>query len=289
MSVSYLPRHTADEEAAWPSPPDPGDLSRRLARRRGELRLSIPQVAARARLTPRYVEYLERYPARPDGDVLRRLAAALRTSPSALLGGSAVLPPGAESGTISKLTTAECWKLITPGGVGRIGFGTPSGPVILPVNYEVITGAIVLRTSRGTLIEGHAYQKVAFEVDHVDDALCQGWSVLVSGQAHGVLQPLELRRLRADVSVRPWPDGQHDIWVRIVPVKITGRRVDSQLPKEGGIDGQLARPARPGAATGPQSLAQALGPGGDPDPGRPAGRVPRGRPGCRAGGRQPRA
>ena len=228
MSVSYLPRHEADEEAAWPSPPDPGDLSRRLAHRRRELRLSVTQVAARARLTERYVEYLERYPARPDGDTLRRLAAALRTSPGALLGGGAGLPPGTEPGVMQKLTTAECWQLITPGGIGRIGFATPSGPVILPVNYVVSAGGIVLRTSKGTLIEGHAYQKVAFEVDHIDDALHQGWSVLVSGQAHGVLQPLELRRMRADTELVPWPPGQHDVWVRIVPVKVTGRRVDSQ-------------------------------------------------------------
>jgi nitroimidazol reductase NimA-like FMN-containing flavoprotein (pyridoxamine 5'-phosphate oxidase superfamily) len=228
MSVSYLPRHDVDDETLWPSPPDPGDLSRRIARRRGELRLSVTQLAARARLTQRYVEYLERYPARPDGDALRRLAAALLTSPGALLGGGASLPPGTESGTVAKLTTPECLSLIAPGGIGRIGFGTPSGPVILPVNYVISSGAIVLRTTRGTLIDGHAYEKVAFEVDHMDDALCQGWSVLVSGQAHAVRQPRELRALRAEVALRPWPSGQHDVYVRIVPVKITGRRIDSQ-------------------------------------------------------------
>jgi hypothetical protein len=228
MSVSYLPSRDADDDAAWPSRPDPGDLSRRLARRRGELHLSISQVAARARLTQRYVEYLERYPARPDGDALRRLAAALRTSPGALLGGGAALPPGTELGTMQRLTTAECWTLIAPGGIGRIGFGTPSGPVILPVNYVVVAGAIVLRTRRGTLIEGHAYEKVAFEVDHMDDALRQGWSVLVSGQAHAVLQPTELRRLRAEVALLPWPTGQREVWIRVVPVKITGRKMDCQ-------------------------------------------------------------
>jgi hypothetical protein len=129
---------------------------------------------------------------------------------------------------MQRLTTAECWTLIAPGGIGRIGFGTPSGPVILPVNYVVVAGAIVLRTRRGTLIEGHAYEKVAFEVDHMDDALRQGWSVLVSGQAHAVLQPTELRRLRAEVALLPWPTGQREVWIRVVPVKITGRKMDCQ-------------------------------------------------------------
>ncbi len=241
-------------EAAWPSPADPGDLSRRLAHRRGELRLSTAQVAARAGLSQRYLEYLERYPARADATVLRRLAAALQTSPAALLGGGAVAPTGGratrspDGRAMRRLKVADCWRLIAPGGVGRIAFCVPSGPVVLPVNYVLIprsvpssavpssavppsavpSSAIVLRTGHGTLIEAHGYDKVAFEVDHVDDALCQGWSVLVAGQAHVVAQPAELRHLNARADVLPWPDGERDVWVRIVPTKVTGRRIESQ-------------------------------------------------------------
>jgi hypothetical protein len=28
--------------------------------------------------------------------------------------------------------------------------------------------------------------------------------------------------------VLPWPEGEHDVWVRIVPAKVTGRRIASQ-------------------------------------------------------------
>jgi transcriptional regulator with XRE-family HTH domain len=242
MGVSYPTRQDPKEEA-WPSPADPGDLSRRLARRRAELRLSPAQVAARAGLSPRYLDYLERYPARIDATVLRRLAAALQTSPATLLGGGAVTPAGRRSTrsldsqaagwAMRRLNVAECWQLIAPGGVGRIAFSMPSGPVVLPVNYTVVCGAmtssaIVLRTGHGTLIEAHGYDKVAFEVDHIDDALCQGWSVLVAGQAHIVSQPAELRHLHAEADLLPWPEGEHDVWVRIVPTKITGRRIESQ-------------------------------------------------------------
>lgn len=239
MSVSYMYRHDPSDEA-WPSPPDPGDLSRRLARRRGELRLSTAQVAARAGLSQRYLEYLERYPARTDATVLRRLAAALQTSPAALLGGGTVAPDGSRSldgqaagWAMRPLRAAECWRLISPGGVGRVAFSTPSGPVVLPVNYVVAggglaSGAIVLRTGHGTLIEAHGYDKVAFEVDHIDDAQRQGWSVLVAGQAHIVMQPAELRHLHAEADLLPWPEGEHDVWVRIAPTRITGRRIESQ-------------------------------------------------------------
>jgi Helix-turn-helix domain len=62
------PRH---DDHRWPSPPDPGDLSRRVAQRRAELHLSQGQVAARAGLSLHYLEYLERYPARPTPAALR--------------------------------------------------------------------------------------------------------------------------------------------------------------------------------------------------------------------------
>src|SRR5436309_3958881 len=109
MTANHIPRTVReDEEARWPSPPDPGDLSKRIAQRRAELHLSQAQVAARAGLSLRYLEYLERYPARPSPAALRQLAAALQTTSAALLGGGANVPPGhgirpADLRVISKL------------------------------------------------------------------------------------------------------------------------------------------------------------------------------------------
>ena len=51
-------------------------------------------MAARAGLSLRYLEYLERYPARPSPVALRQLAAALLTTPAALLGAGGEVPPG---------------------------------------------------------------------------------------------------------------------------------------------------------------------------------------------------
>ena len=170
MTVRYVPRQgltgqKQHEEQRWPSPPDPGDLSKRIARRRTELRLSQAQVAARAGMTLRYLEYLERYPARPSGSALRQLAAALHTTPAALLGAGAEVPPGrgrpAGQQVPTKLRPAECRRLIAPGGVGRIAFGTASGPVVLPVNFAVLADSIVIRTAEGTVIDGHADGPVA--------------------------------------------------------------------------------------------------------------------------------
>jgi transcriptional regulator with XRE-family HTH domain len=240
MSVNYIPNREPrrfgeprqQEESAWPSPPDPGDLSKRVARRRTELGLSKAQVAARAGMSLRYLEYVERYPARPGGTALRRLAAALQTTPAGLLGARAQVPPTYDRmdrpPMIDKLMPDECRRLIAAGGIGRIALGTASGPVMFPVNFAVVAGTIVIRTGEGTMIAGHADEQVAFEVDHIDEALCQGWSVLVRGQAHRVAHPAELEHVRHDAAIWPWPGDDRDVYVRIVPDKISGRRIESR-------------------------------------------------------------
>ena len=213
----------------WPSPADPGDLSKRIARRRAQLRLSVAQVAARAVVSTRYLEYLERYPALPRPATLRALAAALRTTPAALLGAGGQAPPGrtalAGSPALECLSPAECRRLIEPGGIGRIAVATASGLMVLPVNYVMVANTIVLRTGSGTLIAAHAADDVTFEVDYIDEALGQGWSVLVRGPAHRVAQPGELRHLREHTALTPWAGGDREVYVRIVPVHVSGRRV----------------------------------------------------------------
>lgn len=234
MAVSFEQSQCAGASAPaqWPSPPDPGDLGRRIAWRRAELRLTRAQVAARARVSPRYLEYLERYPGMPDPATLRALAAALRTTAAALLGAGAQAPPGhaplAGSPAVKRLTPAECRRLIAPGGVGRIAITAASGPLVLPVNFAVDANSIVFRTDSGSLIAAHAAEPVAFEVDSVDEALRQGWSVLARGTAHRVAQPGELHHLREHAAVTPWAGGEREAYMQIVPVQISGRRVGTR-------------------------------------------------------------
>lgn len=244
MTVYPVPGITGNDEGDWPSRPDPGDLSRRLATRRAELRLSVAQVAGRARVPARYLEYLERFPAQPAPAILRRLAAALRTTPGALLGAGLGVPtgfgvpaqvgepagcaPASQPGQLERLSPLDCRHLLAAGGVGRVAFNTASGLVVLPVNYGVVADTIVFRTGAGSLIAAHGDDEVAFETDHFDEVLGQGWSVLVRGRAHRVLQLGELHNLRAECDLIPWPAGDYDLYVRIVPDRITGRRVRAQ-------------------------------------------------------------
>jgi nitroimidazol reductase NimA-like FMN-containing flavoprotein (pyridoxamine 5'-phosphate oxidase superfamily) len=203
-----------------------------VARRRAELRLSTAQVAARSRLSARYLEFVERYPAQLDAGALRRLASALCTTPAALLGGNASVPPGQarlnERPVVTRLTPRQCLLLIVAGGVGRFAVSTSSGPLVLPVNFAVVSGTIVVRTAEGSAIDRYGDGPVAFEVDRVDDALCQGWSVLVRGQAHHVLHPAELHRMQEDAVVWPWPGGEREVYIRLAPERVTGRRIEAR-------------------------------------------------------------
>lgn len=86
---------------------------------------------------------------------------------------------------IARLDPAECMRLITPGGVGRVGYTGAQGPEIVPVNFAVINEAVVFRTLSGGVLERLAGDRVAFEVDRIDEATRSGWNVLVQASCPG--------------------------------------------------------------------------------------------------------
>ena len=217
----------------------PSDLGRRLAERRRERGLTVEQVAAGASMDPRYLEYLETAPdPDPSRTSLIRLATVLEISSAALSGSGQLVPPGGGPGRpearLEALGRDECMALIAAGGVGRFVFLEGRGPVAVPVNFRVLDGDIVFRTGRSTAIAARAdQQRVSFEVDHLDEALAEGWSVLVSGRARPVQDPTELDGLRR-LGVQPWAGGQRDSYYRLRPEDVTGRRIRATSDPAGG-------------------------------------------------------
>ncbi|MEU1453444.1 pyridoxamine 5'-phosphate oxidase family protein [Streptomyces avermitilis] len=108
---------------------------------------------------------------------------------------------------------------------GRTCTYTPTGPVIVPLNYSLVDGVVCFRTAADSEPAASAGSRVAFEVDHIDEALSQGWSVLVRGLAREVTDPDTLRRLEELEYTGPWAGGERDTWVCVDPVGITGRRI----------------------------------------------------------------
>lgn len=148
---------------------------------------------------------------------------------------SAYGKPGHDSATgdprLERLDKAECLRLISPGGVGRLAYSGRFGLSVLPVNYRLHEGTIVFRTAQDsptdedlrTGIAGAEYN-VAFEIDHLDPAARDGWSVLIQGSAHHVDSETE-RKSVLEAGVEPWPGGVKDLFLRVIPTRITGRRI----------------------------------------------------------------
>lgn len=206
-----------------------GDIGRRIALRRQELGLSREETAARARMAPDHLQYVELEPtAAPQGAELQHLADALETSVSALSGsadphlGRGQATAGAE---LVDLSRKECWELLSTHGVGRVGLLMPEGLTILPVNYTVVDGTIAFRTYPRSTPAAVSGTRCAFEVDHVDDMLSRGWSVLIRGVARTVTDPAGVRHLAEHARTGPWAGGGRKLWVKITPGTVSGRRI----------------------------------------------------------------
>ncbi len=61
-------------------------------------------------------------------------------------------------------------------------------------------------------------------MDHLDDALGEGWSVLLSGTASVITDPAGLDQAKA-LGIEPWAGGDRQTYVRIAVTQVTGRRI----------------------------------------------------------------
>jgi hypothetical protein len=131
---------------------------------------------------------------------------------------------------VERLDEAECWRLISAGGIARLGYSGQFGETILPVLYNVRDGSLVFRVALGsptdedlrTGIRGAEY-RVAIEIDEIDLYAPSGWSVFVQGAAHNVDSQEELAA--AGWPVTPGPGGPPEHLVSVTPTLITGRRL----------------------------------------------------------------
>jgi nitroimidazol reductase NimA-like FMN-containing flavoprotein (pyridoxamine 5'-phosphate oxidase superfamily) len=139
---------------------------------------------------------------------------------------------------LEQLTEDECRRLLAMGEVGRVGITLGALPAIFPVNYRVIDGAIVFRTSPGSKLSAAAAGAVvAFEVDDYQSADRSGWSVLAIGRAEVVLD-LDLTFRVLASRLEPFVEGLRTSIVRIEPTLLSGRRL-VHTPESAGAAGAV--------------------------------------------------
>ena len=114
----------------------------------------------------------------------------------------------------SRLDTDECWALLADADVGRIAWHSGDGLSVLPVNFNIVEGRVIIHTgSQSPLAALVTPTEVAFQADDIDGEAAVGWSVLV----RGVSGPAP-----SDVSSVSWLE-ERQIGLSIAPTTIAGR------------------------------------------------------------------
>lgn len=135
-----------------------------------------------------------------------------------------------ETRELTVLTTDECQELLRSESFGRLGVIVDHEPLIIPVNYALDRGVVVLRKKPGSTLLNAQHTNVSFEVDRIDATTRTGWSVLVRGLAEEVTPDHDagiVGRTRA-TGLEPWAPGEDFRWVRIIPHGISGRRITAE-------------------------------------------------------------
>ncbi|WP_055491107.1 pyridoxamine 5'-phosphate oxidase family protein [Streptomyces sp. TP-A0356] len=161
-----------------------------------------------------------------------------------------------------ELERQECLRLLTKAPVGRVVHTRQALPAVLPLTFCLDRdGAVLLRTSAASeLVRAIEGSVVAFEADDVDAAARSGWSVVVTGPAAVVTDPVERDRL-ARTGPRSWVPSPEDVFVRIEPELVTGRELVGGIGLYGverepaGTRGGADRPA-PSAGPGPSGAGR---------------------------------
>lgn len=133
-------------------------------------------------------------------------------------------------GGLQPLSQETCLQRLREGSVGRIAFVIDGDPVILPVNYRLVEPSsgplLAVRTGLDTVIHD-APNSVAFEIDAIDPAHHEGWSVLVRGELlHATPTSAEFRELYDPES---WLADRVS-WLLIDPWAISGRELRGGEP-----------------------------------------------------------
>lgn len=127
---------------------------------------------------------------------------------------------------IEWLDRDECLRLLAADEIGRLAVVAGQSPEVFPVNYRMDGDAVVFRTGPGTKLDHGLRGPAAFEIDHFDRQHRTGWSVVVHGRLEEATayDARTYERVQA-LPVDPWAGGDKSHWVRLVPERITGRRV----------------------------------------------------------------
>ncbi|MDH6246991.1 pyridoxamine 5'-phosphate oxidase family protein [Mycobacterium sp. OTB74] len=129
-----------------------------------------------------------------------------------------------ETNSVTILSESDCWALLATTALGRLVTSVDGEPEIFPLNFAVQGQTVLFSTAQGTkLVSAAINSHVLFEAD--GHTATEGWSVIVKGIARALRTDAEITEA-AGSGLRPWTTTPKDHWVRIRPIRVTGRRFD---------------------------------------------------------------
>lgn len=133
-----------------------------------------------------------------------------------------------------ELDVDTCLQLLGHHHVGRLAVNDDDGPIVVPVNYILDRGTVVIRSDPGTKVNATVERdRAAFEIDGIDEDRRIGWSVLVRGRLREIVSEHELERLR-ELPLESFAGGEKAHYLRLDSSSITGRRIElpSTIPHD---------------------------------------------------------
>lgn len=134
---------------------------------------------------------------------------------------------------IHPIEPAECWDLLATTEVARVVHVVDDEPHIAIVNAGIDEGTIVVRSTAGSRLAtalARPDSPVLLEADHLDPATRAGWSVVVRGRMHPVLERVQTARLDRTQPASWLLGDTGGTWLRLTVDELSGRRVEAAPP-----------------------------------------------------------
>ncbi len=122
---------------------------------------------------------------------------------------------------VADLTAEECWTLLRSQEFGRLAYRLVDEVHLVPINYLVDDGRLVIRTGSGNKLLAAALESdAALEIDWYDEG--SAWSVVARGRFHRLGE--DEQAAIDETKLHSWlPTLKYEM-LALLPSEVSGRR-----------------------------------------------------------------
>ncbi len=126
---------------------------------------------------------------------------------------------------LESLIPETCWALLGQKHLGRIAVIVDDEIHVLPVNYTLQQGRVILRTGSHSLLREAAPCHATLEVDDIDEAERRGWSVSAKGALEEISDEAYDHPQLASLDLDTWAPGSKPLVMQLRLAGVTGRHL----------------------------------------------------------------